>query len=330
MAEKLPATREGRRTASRAPGAWARHLRTGDLPRAGRLAAWSNVLRDTIGAVEVDPLTADGIRFRAEATVYRLIGLGAVRGTTVRARLTHPATAPDDGLCLITGPMPAWHASQGGHTLSLGAGDGVLVSNAAPWTIVLPRETPFVAVRVPTAALAGTGPGAHPARRIPADSIALRLLTDYIGMLPDGPASTAALLDAIVATHVHALLAAALSAASDAPAPGQGGTRTERLRAVLAQINAHFADPDFSAAIVAKRLGVSVRYVQDLLHDTGTSFTERVLALRLEKARTMLQGTRPRKIIDIALACGFGDVSYFNRRFRGRFGVSPSRFRDER
>src|SRR5437588_8453534 len=97
MAEKLPATQEGRRTASPAPGAWARHLRTGDLPRAVRLAAWSNVLRDTIGTVEVDPLTADGIRFRAEATVYRLIGLGAVRGTTVRARLTHPATAPDDG-----------------------------------------------------------------------------------------------------------------------------------------------------------------------------------------------------------------------------------------
>src|SRR5690348_15339600 len=135
MAANLPTTREARRTASRAPGAWARHLRTGDLPRAARLAAWSNVLRDAIGTIEVD--TADGIRFRAEATVYRLSGLRAVRGTTVRARLTHPGTARDDGVCLVTGPMPDWQASQGGHTLSHGAGDGVLVSNAAPWTIVL-------------------------------------------------------------------------------------------------------------------------------------------------------------------------------------------------
>jgi len=328
MAANLPTTREDRRTASRAPGAWARHLRTGDLPRAARLTAWSNVLRDTIGVVEVDLLTADGVRFRAEATVYRLAGLGAVRGTTVRARLTHPGTARDDGLCLITGPMPAWHASQGGQTLSLGAGDGVLVSNAAPWTIVLPRETPFLALRVPTAALAGVASGAHAAWRIPADSIALRLLADYIGMLPNGPAPTAALLDAIVATHVHSLLAAALRAASDASAFDTGGTRAERLRAVLAQINAHFAEPDFSATVAAKRLGVSVRYVQDLLHDTGASFTVRVLALRLEKARILLHGLRPGKIIDIALACGFGDVSYFNRRFRGRFGASPSRLRD--
>jgi AraC-like DNA-binding protein len=38
--------------------------------------------------------------------------------------------------------------------------------------------------------------------------------------------------------------------------------------------------------------------------------------------------TDPRRlhlaIIDIALAVGFGDVSYFNRVFRRRFGDTPS------
>jgi transcriptional regulator GlxA family with amidase domain len=127
--------------------------------------------------------------------------------------------------------------------------------------------------------------------------------------------------------HVHSLLAAAVGAVSGAQEPDRGGLRADRLRAVLAEINAHFADPDFSPARAARRLDVSVRYVQDLLHDTGASFTERVMELRLEKAHAMLHGSRPRKIIDIALACGFGDVSYFNRRFRGRFGASPSRLR---
>jgi AraC-like DNA-binding protein len=35
----------------------------------------------------------------------------------------------------------------------------------------------------------------------------------------------------------------------------------------------------------------------------------------------------PAKILDIALDCGFGDVSNFNRAFRTEFGVSPRAYR---
>jgi len=78
-------------------------------------------------------------------------------------------------------------------------------------------------------------------------------------------------------------------------------------------------------------LGVSERYVQDVLHDTGASFTERVLELKLQKARAMLARARKGepKIIDIACSCGFGDVSYFNRCFRRRFGAAPGAFRGD-
>jgi AraC-like DNA-binding protein len=34
------------------------------------------------------------------------------------------------------------------------------------------------------------------------------------------------------------------------------------------------------------------------------------------------------RIIDIALACGFADISYFNRAFRARYGVTPSDVRN--
>ena len=33
------------------------------------------------------------------------------------------------------------------------------------------------------------------------------------------------------------------------------------------------------------------------------------------------------KVSDIAFACGFNEVSYFNRCFRSRFGASPTQFR---
>jgi AraC family transcriptional regulator len=37
----------------------------------------------------------------------------------------------------------------------------------------------------------------------------------------------------------------------------------------------------------------------------------------------------PGKILDIALDCGFGDVSNFNRAFRAKFGINPARFRNQ-
>jgi AraC-like DNA-binding protein len=33
------------------------------------------------------------------------------------------------------------------------------------------------------------------------------------------------------------------------------------------------------------------------------------------------------KIIDVAYACGFNEVSYFNRSFRRQFGASPTALR---
>ena len=92
---------------------------------------------------------------------------------------------------------------------------------------------------------------------------------------------------------------------------------------------ASFADPSFSSEEAARAIGVSRRYVNDLFHESGNSFAERVLEFRLQKARTML--AKPRydgaKIGDLAFACGFNDISYFHRCFRRRFGASPAAYR---
>jgi AraC-like DNA-binding protein len=72
--------------------------------------------------------------------------------------------------------------------------------------------------------------------------------------------------------------------------------------------------------------------VQNLLSETDASFSERVIEYRMKKARGMLQsqeGSR-KKISDIAFACGFNEISYFNRSFRRRFGASPTQYRGNR
>jgi AraC-like DNA-binding protein len=45
--------------------------------------------------------------------------------------------------------------------------------------------------------------------------------------------------------------------------------------------------------------------------------------LRLRKAAELLVH-RDGRISDVAFACGFNDLSYFNRCFRRRFGLTPT------
>jgi AraC-like DNA-binding protein len=61
---------------------------------------------------------------------------------------------------------------------------------------------------------------------------------------------------------------------------------------------------------------------------TGLTPHQYVLRARLcEAARRLVTGRA--RVLDVALDCGFGDVSNFNRAFRGEFGVSPRAFRSE-
>jgi AraC family transcriptional regulator len=59
---------------------------------------------------------------------------------------------------------------------------------------------------------------------------------------------------------------------------------------------------------------------------TGATPHQYLLRTRLRAAATRL-ATEPAKIVDIALAAGFGDVSNFNHAFRAEFSVSPSLYR---
>jgi AraC family transcriptional regulator len=59
---------------------------------------------------------------------------------------------------------------------------------------------------------------------------------------------------------------------------------------------------------------------------TGATPYQHILRLRLSAAaRRLLAGNEP--VTAIALACGFGDISTFNRTFKSTFGSSPTAYR---
>jgi AraC-like DNA-binding protein len=80
---------------------------------------------------------------------------------------------------------------------------------------------------------------------------------------------------------------------------------------------------------LARAAGLSrYHFLRTFDYLTGVTPHQYVLRARLREAAVSL-AAEPGSVIDIALDCGFGDVSNFNRAFRTEFGVSPSEYRRE-
>jgi transcriptional regulator GlxA family with amidase domain len=96
-------------------------------------------------------------------------------------------------------------------------------------------------------------------------------------------------------------------------------------RAVLL-MELHIAEP-IAIAGLAEQLGFSLKTLERRFQaEFGISPAAFYKKIRIEIAQRMLMETT-RPIMNIALDCGFGDVSYFGRSFRAAFGVSPRDYR---
>lgn len=102
--------------------------------------------------------------------------------------------------------------------------------------------------------------------------------------------------------------------------------RTDALRRVLKFIDEHL-QRDIGLNEVAEAAFLSPNYLSQLLKkQTGMAFVEWLTARRMERAQHLLSHTTER-IFEVANAVGFADEAYFTRRFRQRFGQSPSEYR---
>jgi AraC-like DNA-binding protein len=88
-------------------------------------------------------------------------------------------------------------------------------------------------------------------------------------------------------------------------------------------------DPDAGLGLenLAREAGLSpYHFLRTFERLTGATPHQYILRARLREAAGRL-AAEPAKILDIALDCGFGDVSNFNRAFRAEFGVNPRAYR---
>lgn len=91
-------------------------------------------------------------------------------------------------------------------------------------------------------------------------------------------------------------------------------------------VNNHLDDSEYFPMGLAQDMCLSESQLgRKLKAMTGHTITSFLMQARLNKAKQILS-KRDRSIKEVALACGFSDLSYFSRSFRKAFGYTPSQF----
>lgn len=102
---------------------------------------------------------------------------------------------------------------------------------------------------------------------------------------------------------------------------------TDRLMDQALRIIEQEVGNDIESSEVADRVGLSTSHFRHLFRErTGQPYSKYMTALRLERARERLLGTKT-PIGDIAESLGFVSAAHFSRAFAQRFGVAPSMLR---
>lgn len=218
----------------------------------------------------------------------------------------------------------------GGRTLDLGALDvGLADAFVSGADVAIHDRGPLKSMLIDRKALLELCPDAddHVARPLGANPALASLMSQYHDIVMRTAASLDAQTHAAMAQHMIDLAALALGASRDASEVSRDrGLAAARFEAIKADILTRLGDSTLSLTQVAKRHRASPRYVQMLFERGGTTFSEFVLEQRLLYAHRLLRNPlgRARKVSDIAHMAGFGDVSYFHRAFRRRFGATPA------
>ena len=100
-----------------------------------------------------------------------------------------------------------------------------------------------------------------------------------------------------------------------------------KTKQIIRYITEHYSEP-LSTEQMAKVCGFSESHFIKFFKSTiGITFTECLNSYRLSQASRLLLSNTDEPIMDTAKKCGFNSISYFNRVFKKKYGITPSALR---
>lgn len=295
------------------------------------------MVRDFYGRIcmrlDLQPLERGSLRINARTTV--LAGMTATRGSVAPMAWERRGDLMDDAgddiaVSWISG---GWRfARPGRDDLETAPGSACVMqfdrrwraeARNGDWTVCFQVSRTLLTPLVPH--LDDVEPDA-----IRADSAEARLLFNYVQAVTREP--VAPKLATLAARHIADLLAAALGTTAEGSRIVEDrGVRAARLRAIRQFVEEHLPSSRLSAETVARRFGLSPRYIRALFAAEGRSFSDYVRERRL--ARIYHRLTDPRfaamPIASLAFEEGLVEPSTFYRQFKARYGMRPSDVREQ-
>ena len=109
----------------------------------------------------------------------------------------------------------------------------------------------------------------------------------------------------------------------------QSWSRSALLYRAKVIIDEQLGEPELNSAAIARELGISVRYLQDLFHGENVTVSDCIWTRRLERCRRELADPllSRKQISQIALDSGFSHFGHFSRRFKAAYDLSPRDYR---
>ncbi|QDC08881.1 helix-turn-helix domain-containing protein [Oceanicola sp. D3] len=311
------------------------------FPQESRVNSWREHFAEQFLRLDISPL--GDAPFRFDVDLLSMPGLTLSGGTVSAmrcARTKRLLEDENDDLILLIPQRGKMQLNERGHVAEFGPGSA-MVRHSSEVAETVSTAGEFLTLSIPRSAVAAQvgDLGRLGFAVIPGQTPALGLLDGYLRMLlagallPGETAPDAADAARMAVRQVQELVGLVLGGSRDhwqiASAAG-GGLTAARIAAISAEIERHATEPDFGIDTVARRLQLSPGHIRKLLASEGLSFSTRLRNIRLERAMAALQQREDTAITDIALGCGFGDISYFNRCFKAHYGMTPGEARHAR
>jgi AraC-like DNA-binding protein len=315
------------------PGLTTIRFSTADHPGRDRMAMWRDHCCRLLMKLDIESINGGQLEYSLLARDLPGVRVMSTAMSPVRMTRTREYAADGNGdLIFIINQTGKATTSSRGRDIVLNEGDALLMSASDAKTFNRHSYGGSLSFRIPRPILSSMVPYIDDVvmQVIPQNTDALKLLAGYAAPLFNDIALATAEFRRTAVNHLHDLVALSLGAARDGVAAGRA-IPAARLRMAKSYIAENSSRRDLSVGAVAAQLGLTPRNLQRLFESEGTTFSEFLLSQRLSRAHRML--TEPRlaqnPVGAIAYDAGFGDLSYFNRSFKRRFGMTPRDVRND-
>jgi AraC family transcriptional regulator, positive regulator of tynA and feaB len=304
-----------------------RHWCTTQVEQQRALAYWVETVCDRFLDLEIDSPVRD--RFHASLDQVDLGPMTAnlFEADTQRVRRTSAKIARMHAPMFLLMQLRSGRVrfAQLGRDIELSPGECVFIDGTEPYDLQCPQPTRALTLRLPADWLRGwlARPERHTVRVFRQDGWSSALCA-AVGSLDLSSCDLLTVPQETLAESIATLLKLAIGPETGAPV-----RQPMLFNRLMRTLQNRFHEADLSPRSVAAEHHISTRSVHYAFASAQTTFVERLMRLRLERAHLMLSDLHlfDLPVAEVAARCGFADPSHFARRFRRQFGRSPLQFR---